>query len=617
MLRTVVLLTLGFAASAGHAQERQEFDANPPGVVILAVDAVSAPYVRLITERVMQVAFASARPPAIYFETLGVADFRGDDYFDGLHDWFARKYATRRIDLVVTIGSDALRFFARRSTPPWPRARVLAVDLYSIRSEVSLRVPNLSGLVLEEHFPEAVDTVFRLLPQTRTVLLATGGSPAERGRNGNAVALVNRLRPDLDVRLWNPGAVDDMAQTVAGLPRDSVLFFNGPMLDSRGRQLTPSQLCQLFLASAAIPVFSLNGPDLGCGVIGGRLRDHSLIGQVVGDRILAELESPTATDVVVPYSRFTSLDYDARQLARWNIPENRLPAGSRVHFRTPNLWRDQRKLVIGTLAVTGLQALLIGVLFVERRRRRGAELKARRHLTEMAHLDRRAALGELAASLAHELNQPLNAILQNVGAAEMTLSRSAGAPQANELFDILADIRKDDTRAAEVIRGLRAMLQKRDPETAPLDLSALVRETATLVRSDAGSRGVAVSEMLADGLPLVEGERVQLQQVVLNLLLNAIEAVATQPSDHRMVQIVTRRSGGHIVVDVTDTGTGIPPEGLARIFDAFYTTKTSGMGMGLSISRSIVDAHGGRMHARNNDGRGATVGFTLPIPAGS
>jgi signal transduction histidine kinase len=611
------VITLWIAAPPLLAQERQEFDADPPGVLVLAVDAVNAPYVRLITERIMKVVFAARRPPTLYFETLDVANFRGDAYFDNLRAWYRAKYESRRVDLVVTLGNDALRFLARGDVKPWPSARILFADLYSIRPEVAPRLPMLSGIVLEEHFPAAIDLVLELLPGTRSVLLATGGSPVERGRNGNAVALLKRARPELDVRLWEAGAIEEMPAAVAALPKDSVLFFNGPILDSRNRQLVPLQVCQMFSAASSVPVFSLNGPDFGCGIVGGRLRDHMLIGQVIGEAILAELERPTGTDVAVPYGRFTSLDFDARQLARWKISEDRLPAGSRVHFRSPNLWRDQRDLVIGTLSVTGLQALLIGIFFVERRRRRVAEVKARRHLTEMAHLDRRAALGELAASLAHELNQPLNAILQNAGTAEMILARSAGGPETDELRDILTDIKKDNTRAAEVIRGLRAMLQKREPETAPLDLSALVRDTTALVRHDAGSRDVAVSEMLADGLPVVLGERVQLQQVVLNLLLNAIEAVSAQPTDRRMVQVVTRRAGDHVVVEVADTGPGVPPEGLPQIFEAFYTTKTSGMGMGLSISRSIVDAHGGRMHARNNDGHGATVGFTLPIPAGS
>jgi signal transduction histidine kinase len=223
----------------------------------------------------------------------------------------------------------------------------------------------------------------------------------------------------------------------------------------------------------------------------------------------------------------------------------------------------------------------------------------------MAHMDRRAAMGELATSLAHELMQPLNAILQNAGVAQMLLTSGTGPPAIGEIHEIVSDIRKDDLRASEIIRRMRGLLQKHELETHPVDLNEVARETIAIVRPDANSRGI-------------QGDRIHLQQVLLNLLMNAVDAVATMPTERRRVRISTRQSDGEVRVSVADTGVGIQADHISKIFEPFYTTKTeaTGMGMGLPIARRMVEAHGGRLTAENNAGDGATVWFTVPLSGG-
>jgi signal transduction histidine kinase len=305
--------------------------------------------------------------------------------------------------------------------------------------------------------------------------------------------------------------------------------------------------------------------------------------------------------------------FDWRQLRRWGIAERSLPAGSIMLFREIPSWERYRGTIIATASVVVLQSLLIAGLVFERRRRRRAEMDSRRNLAAMAHLDRRAAMGELATSLAHELNQPLNAILQNAGVAQMLLNSTAVPPALGELVDIVGDIRHDDIRASEVIRRMRQLLQKREVESAPVDLNEAVRDTAAIVQPDARSRGIELDLVLADGLRPVLGDRVHLQQVVLNLLMNAIDAVTAMPLDHRRVRVLSSHRDGEVRLAVADTGPGIATERLNEIFEPFYTTKSgTGMGMGLAIARGIVEAHGGRLTAENNAGGGATVSFSIP-----
>jgi signal transduction histidine kinase len=227
-------------------------------------------------------------------------------------------------------------------------------------------------------------------------------------------------------------------------------------------------------------------------------------------------------------------------------------------------------------------------------------------------MTRVSTLGELTASLAHELNQPLGAILSNADAAEMLLA--AEPPAIHEVREILADIRNDDQRASEVIRGLRALMRRQEMAREALQINDAVTEVLKLMSIDAARRKVKLKFEPAERLPPVNGDRVKLQQVILNLILNAIEATAELADERRQVVVRSAADGnGTISISVADTGGGIPPDKIAKLFEPFFTTKPEGMGMGLSIARTIVEAHQGRIWAENNPHGGATFSFTLPI----
>ena len=255
---------------------------------------------------------------------------------------------------------------------------------------------------------------------------------------------------------------------------------------------------------------------------------------------------------------------------------------------------------------TGLLVLSAIVDITERKRAEDAR-------RELAHVSRLAIVGELTASIAHEINQPLGAILSNADAAEMLLD--SGSASLDEVRQILDDIRKDDLRASEVIRRLRSLLRKRELEMEPLDLNEVTWEVLAMVRADALRRGVLVQTDLAVNLPAVRGDKVHLQQVLLNLVLNGMEAMADMPGVKRLAVRSVLNENGCVETAVSDAGTGIPPDRLPRLFDAFFSTKKEGMGLGLSIARSLVDAHGGRIWAENNPSRGATFHFTVPVEA--
>jgi C4-dicarboxylate-specific signal transduction histidine kinase len=230
---------------------------------------------------------------------------------------------------------------------------------------------------------------------------------------------------------------------------------------------------------------------------------------------------------------------------------------------------------------------------------------------DLAHAGRVTMLGQLSSALAHELNQPLGAILRNAEAAEMMLR--SPTPDLDELRAIIADIRQDDRRAGEVIDRLRALLGRRSVEFQPVGVDGLLNDVITLVRGDAAARRIALEFATERSLPPVLGDKVHLSQVLLNLIINGMDAVGESRESQRRVIIETRRTEDMVEIAVKDFGPGLAPEVTSRLFQPFVTTKPHGMGMGLAVSRTIIEAHGGRLWAASSAGQGAIFRFTVPL----
>jgi PAS domain S-box-containing protein len=243
------------------------------------------------------------------------------------------------------------------------------------------------------------------------------------------------------------------------------------------------------------------------------------------------------------------------------------------------------------------------------------EAEDRQRREELAHVSRIATMGELIASLAHEINQPLTAILSNAVAAERFLSQPQ--PDIGEVRQILEDIVRDDRRASDVVRKVRALAKKEKPREEILDLNRTIQEVVGLIRGESVLHGLSITMERTDALQKIRGDRVQLQQVILNLILNSAAAMRNTPRDQRKIIVRTAMADrGTVKASVMDFGTGIDENTIERLFEPFYTTKPEGLGMGLSISQRIIKSHGGTMEASNNKEGGATFAFTLPVHDG-
>jgi C4-dicarboxylate-specific signal transduction histidine kinase len=313
--------------------------------------------------------------------------------------------------------------------------------------------------------------------------------------------------------------------------------------------------------------------------------------------------------------------------AKWQEADDRAVAelratGSCKAYEKEYLRNDGSRVpvLVGAAAFDGPRDQ--GVCFVldltERKRAEGeareSERRYREAQGELAHVTRVTTLGELTASIAHEVNQPLAAVVANAGACLSWLDRET--PNLEAARRSLEWIVADGNRASEVIRRVRSLANKTSVERVPLNVNDVVRDVIALVQRELTSHRVSLRTELALTLPMIRGDRVQLQQVIINLAINGMEAMQSVTDRPRELVIRSRQDGAdQVLVSVTDCGVGIPAEDADRLFNAFFTTKSSGMGMGLSICRSIMEAHGGRLWVTANVPNGATLQFTLPVNA--
>jgi signal transduction histidine kinase len=402
---------------------------------------------------------------------------------------------------------------------------------------------------------------------------------------------------------------------VSSLPEDAIIMLSVYQVDGAGRRFNASDVVPHISSAANRPAFTQVTLALGQGAVGGSVIDFEDIGRDAGRMASRVLRGAAAPSSPVPSFATSVQRFDGRQLARWKLDERRLPQDSQVLFRGPTLWQEYRWHVVSAVALIGTQAALIITLLVQRRRRRDAEAAAQRHLSHLSHLDRVAAVGQLTSSMAHELNQPLTAILANAQAAQRWLASLPPDPdKVREVRECLADIVSDDKRASEVIYRARRLLKNTDFVIVPTSLNDLAANTIRLVANHALMHSVTVTFLSAPEQPIVYGDTVQIQQVLLNLLTNAITAAANGAvSDDRTVVVWTSvASTPYVELGVHDSGKGIAETDLDRIFEPFFTTRADGLGMGLTISRTIVEAHGGRLLVENGPAGGATFRVHLP-----
>ena len=511
--------------------------------------------------------------------------------------------------LLVAVGAPAARFVLKNRAKVFPSAPLLIVGTDARTFSAADLGAQDTAVAVNIDAAGQIEAMLRLLPDLANIAIAIGDSALERFWVAELRRVFARFEGRVTFQWLNDLSFDEMLQRAAALPPRSAIYYATVRVDARGGPQEDNQSLTRLHAVANAPIFSYVDSNLGHGIVGGPLisveevarRSVTVAMRIFGGEPAGSIKTPTlglATPV-----------YDWRALQRWSIPESALPPDSIVRFRPPTLLEAYRAELTALVAAIVVQTALIAWLLLEHRRRQRAEVLARNTMSELTQMNRVATAGELSASLAHEVNQPLTGISARASAALRWLALEK--PDIEKARAALTHIVNASHRASEIVTSVRAMFRKDSGERLPVSINELILTVLALLRIELHKHGVAVVTQLDASLPRVECDRVQVQQVILNLVMNAIEAMHEAPS--RVLRIQTSLSKPYLAhVSIEDTGSGIDPTSRERIFRALFTTKSSGMGMGLSICQSIIESHKGRIWASPGAESGSVFHVELP-----
>ena len=514
-------------------------------------------------------------------------------------------------DLIVTVGGSAAAFARRHRQQLFPETPLLfgAVDRRFLQAFPL--AANETAVAVVNDIPRLVDDILQLFPRTRQVFMVTGSGEIGKVWHQQLERDFQRFHDRLTF-IWTQNLpFAEILRESARLPPDSAILYVTFDVDAQGGAYADERVLGELRAVANAPLFATQSAQLGYGVVGGTMMSNDTLGRRAADAAIRILNGESPSEIRIPPQPTGPARFDWRELRRWGIDEARLPSGSVIWFRGPSLWRDYRREVLGVLGALALQSLLIAGLLYQRRARRRAEDESRRNLALAADANRRVTMSALTGTIAHELSQPLNSILHNAKAGEMLVTSQRATPEV--LQEILSDIRTADERATQIIERHRTMLRNRQMEKKPIDIHDVVRESLAFVAHDTRARQTQVDFDLPSEPCVVNGDQVLLQQVLVNLVINAMDAMADTAPERRRIRVANEVEKDKVTISVRDAGSGLPAEVDGKLFEPFVTTKTSGMGIGLTIARTIVEAHGGTLDACNNmEGVGATFRVTLP-----
>ena len=549
----------------------------------------------------------SKQPISFYSENLDANRFFGSQYEEDYARYLTAKYRDRHIDVIVTVGVAALDFILRHRGETWPSVPVIFAAIDEATASRFDLPANVTGVTMQLTLRDMVSVARIAVPNLRKIALV--GDPLERQtfyrHFKDEIPQVASQYEIIDLQNMR---MADLKDRLGRLPDDAAVIYTGIYFDSEGISYVPAELVSTITAWANRPVIVNVVTYLNQGAVGGYIVQAEPIGRQTAQVALRILGGEIASGI--PVSRVPSaLIFEWPALQRWGISEADLPAGSEIRFRRFGVWQQYGEYILAAAGAIGIQAALICWLLFERRRRRTAEVLARNTMSELAQMNRMATAGELSASIAHEVNQPLTAIMAQAGTALVYLGKEQ--PNVPEVRTALTEIKEATARAAQIITSVRALFKKDATERNAVDLNQLILDVVALTRIEAQKRDVRIDMRLSDDLPQVGCAAVQLQQVVLNLVMNAIEAMEKAP--RRVLLIASARAKPDVVhVSVADSGPGVAAGHLDRVFTSMFTTKSRGMGMGLSICRSIIENHDGRIWASAAQPSGAIFHFELP-----
>jgi len=544
-------------------------------------------------------------PIALYVEHLDLHRFDGSEYLDNLRRHFSEKYRDRPIDVILTIGPRAFEYGMRLRESLWPA--VPAVFAAVPEDSAPNPLPGVTGTTVQMTLANLIKASRLLDPDLKRFAIVGDRLDAHPHYYpyGKELPIASQNLEFIDLTGL---PVRTVKERVARLPDHTTILYIGINADPEGEYLA-AEILPLIAETANRPIVVDAESYFGTGATGGFLISPEQIGQTAGRLALRIIQGENSSNIPVTRGDLPRLVFDWRQLQKWNISENRLPPGSDVRFRQLSAWQQYRSHILAAAAILLFQFGSIILLLGEHRRRHSAEIATRSTMSQLAQVNRLATAGELSASIAHEVNQPLTGIVTKANAALRWLA--ADKPDLEKARAALTHIVSAGHRASNIITSIRSMLRKETQKNSPVDINKLIWTVLGLVWIDLRKHEIDLDTKLNEQLPSVWGNEIQLQQVILNLITNAIESMHSVKQ--RKLRVRSEPGGpDEVHVSIEDTGTGIDHSNLDSIFKPMFTTKATGMGMGLAICRSIIESHGGRIWISQGSEQGSIFHFSLP-----
>lgn len=612
---SLVIFCLLFSISPIDAQEVKKV----PNILILFASQSNTPaYNRILNGMTDRFLASYGDSINTYLEYLDKEKYPSGKFPREQFDLINEKYLNSNIDLLICVGINVIDVIKPNAADYLLKLPVVSLDLdfseFGYFSNLSLN-EQTAEVRLKLNIEKSIKDAMSLFPKTESIFFIGGVSYFDKLMLSISKQVADRILNDKSVYYITDLTMNEVAARIKNLPDNSIAILANFNVDQKNVVYNNPEAVRIISRNAKAPLFIYTSTGFGDGAIGGYVLDFERAGWISGDAAVKILDGTDPTSIKVGESEYYHYLYDWRALKRWKIENsNLLPEGSTVLFKEANLLQEYKWIFGAALLFLILQSSLIANLIRLNRNQKimTAEIiKTQNKYRDFLHEDRSLRLGQLTASLSHEIAQPLTAILSNAQAGINFIKSNQATPEL--LTEILQKIVENDKRTASIINSIRGMLKVENREKEKIELNSLIDEVLQIYRSEAIQKNIEIDFSSIEQNVYILADRIQIQQVLLNLIINADQSMERINTKNKNISISLSINNQEVIVSVCDKGSGIDESDKEKIFRPFTSSKIDGMGIGLAICRNIIDDHFGEIWVENLPEGGAKISFSLKV----
>ena len=616
-LRTVFISVLILLFLSGKTFGHQSEVSKEKNILIFFAQSPSTPAYRILLDGIRQKLDEEyGESYYLHTEYLELERFPKGEYPEERFDLYNSKYQRIKLDLLICIGVEIVPTIKNYASKQILSLPVVSVDFdlsgYGFHNEITLNDKTVT-IGLKLNINRSITEILKLLPETSAIYFLCGIGKTDSIFSFMSEKEAAKLKGKMKITFFTNISMDEVLRKVRHLPENSLVILSSFTTDSRHIPYFNYESTRLISKASNAPVIAYTDMGFGVGALGGYFLSFEKVAGIAGESSIKILNGTDPKTIRIEEADYYEYAYDWRELKRLHIENSRLiPKESKVLFKETDLITTYGWQILFVLIFVILETILIVLLFrANRRQKEFMKQKAEAEILyrELIREERLLRMAELTASLSHELNQPLTAILYSAQAGKRFLKSGKLDPaQANEIFE---NIIEDDKRAGSIITSVRSLMKSGNRDMETFNIEEVIQDTVAIYHSEALQNKIRIKVSQHQKPIFVSGDRIQLQQVLLNLFTNAARAMKNTDTDKKIIEINQQTYHGSVTVKVRDYGTGVSADMKDKLFKPFITDHKSGLGIGLSISRSIIERHSGTIKAENMEDGGAKFSFTL------